>query len=90
MQHFYNVDGHPEPERVMKTIYTEMRKRYSERKNIRHTHFKKYYSKPEDLESVLIAPPDHCTKDSWKDIFSCFLAQNLLRNPTKTRKTKKK
>ncbi|XP_062086721.1 uncharacterized protein LOC133815921 isoform X2 [Humulus lupulus] len=89
MKYFYNVDGHPEPERVMKTIYTEMRKRYSERKNIRHTHFKKYYSNPEDLQSVLVAPPDHCSKESWKDIVQLFLSPKFIARSNQNKKNRK-
>ena len=89
MQYFYNVDGHPEPERVMKTIYTEMCKRYFERKNIRHTHFKKYYSKPEDLESILIAPPDHCTKESQKDIVQLFFSPKFITRSNQNKKNRK-
>ncbi|XP_062079026.1 uncharacterized protein LOC133783415 [Humulus lupulus] len=90
MKYYYNIDGHPEPERVMGTLYTEMRKRYSERKNIRHSHFQKYYSgNPNDLDSALNAIPDLCSKESWKEIVDLFLSPKFVARSTQNKKNRK-
>ncbi|XP_062087005.1 uncharacterized protein LOC133793726 [Humulus lupulus] len=90
MKYYYNIDGHPEPERVMGTLYTEMRKRYSERKNIRHSHFQKYYSgNPNDLDSALNAIPDLCSKESWKEIVDLFLSPKFIARSTQNKKNRK-
>ncbi|XP_062086812.1 uncharacterized protein LOC133793485 [Humulus lupulus] len=67
-----------------------MRKRYSERKNIRHSHFQKYYSgNPNDLDSALNAIPDLCSKESWKEIVDLFLSPKFIARSTQNKKNRK-
>ena len=75
---------------MISTIYKEMAERYSERKNKRHTHFKKFYKQPEDLPTALANPPDFCTADTWRDICQLFLSERFQNRSTKNKDNRKK
>ena len=73
----------------MGTLYTEMRKRYAERKNARHAHFKKYYSgDPSDLRSVLNAVPDVLNEESWKQMVALFLSPKFQARSQQNKKNR--
>ena len=74
----------------MGTLYTEMRKRYSERKNERHEHFQKYYSgNPDDLDSALAVPPDHLDQERWKLIIDMFLDPKYIARSQQDKKNRR-
>lgn len=73
----------------MGTVYTEMRKRYSERKNQRHTHFKKYYSgNPADLDSVLNAVPGVLNEETWKQVVELFISPKFQARSQQNKKNR--
>ncbi|XP_060962299.1 uncharacterized protein LOC133032388 [Cannabis sativa] len=73
----------------MSTLYHEMKRRYSERKNIRHTWFQEHYSgDPNDLASVIEAVPDHCTTESWKQIIDLFLSPKFRARSNQNKKNR--
>ncbi|XP_060974723.1 RNA polymerase II degradation factor 1-like [Cannabis sativa] len=91
MKYFYDIDGHAEPEKVMRTLYHEMGKRYSERKNIRHTFFQKYYEgNADNLEAALNAPPEHyVTREHWKEIIDLFLSPKFIARSNQNKQKRK-
>ncbi|XP_060958002.1 uncharacterized protein LOC133029962 [Cannabis sativa] len=69
----------------MGTLYSVMAERYSERKTLRHKHFKQHYKKPEDWDTVLKFPPDYLNTETWKPVCELFVSEAFLNRSTKNK-----
>ncbi|KAM6553205.1 hypothetical protein CsatB_013967 [Cannabis sativa] len=85
IRYYFDIDGNPHRDLLMGTLYSVMAERYSERKTLRHKHFKQHYKKPEDWDTVLKFPPDYLNTETWKPVCELFVSEAFLNRSTKNK-----
>ncbi|XP_060961590.1 uncharacterized protein LOC115712836 [Cannabis sativa] len=85
VRYYFDIDGNPHRDLLMGTLYSVMAERYSERKTLRHKHFKQHYKKPEDWDTVLKFPPDYLNTETWKPVCELFVSEAFLNRSTKNK-----
>lgn len=73
MQHYYQMNDN-----AISIAIAEMADKYKTRKNIRLTHFKEYYTTPEDFENAVKNPPDELNEEQWRLICELFTSPQFI------------
>uniref|UniRef100_A0A803QEE9 Uncharacterized protein n=1 Tax=Cannabis sativa TaxID=3483 RepID=A0A803QEE9_CANSA len=75
LQHYYEIDNNA---KLTAVSLAEMAEKYKTRKNIRLTHFKKYYKTPEDFENAVKNHPDELNEEQWRLICQLFTSPKFI------------